>query len=110
MTNLMQKALLLFVFIVWTGVVRADITPETLEQGKRATALVEIGNGRGFGTAFCIDVGGFFITNSHVVAGANDNEITLVLRPGEKDQRSLKAKIVRTDTALDLALLWAEKP
>ena len=44
MTKPIRNALLLFVLLVWTGVVRADITPEALDQGKRATVLVEIGN------------------------------------------------------------------
>lgn len=100
----------LLLLLALSRVVRADITPEALDKAKRATALVEVGNGRKTGSAFCIDNGGFFITNNHVVADSGADEISLILRSGEKDQRKLKARVIRTDAALDLALLVVKKP
>ena len=110
LTNLWRKALFSFILIALSSAGRADLTPAALLQGKRATVLVETDNARGFGSAFCIDASGFFITNNHVVISAGDGEISLVPHPGEKDQRTLQARVVRTDPALDLALLWTEKP
>src|SRR5206468_3772509 len=76
------------------------------KRGKAATAFVEVPK-VSTGTAFCIHPSGLFITNEHVVAGAK-GEITLVLNPSLEDQRVLKAKVVRTDKSLDLALLRVE--
>ena len=46
---------------------QADVAPEIVQRGKDATALVEVEGGQGFGTAFCIDAAGYFVTNEHVV-------------------------------------------
>jgi S1-C subfamily serine protease len=80
--------------------------------GKSATALVEVtapGNEEGStGTAFCIDKSGLFITNSHVIGDAEGGraDIRIVLEPGPNRKRqSLRARIVRSDERLDLALL-----
>jgi S1-C subfamily serine protease len=89
--------------------------------GKTATALVEVQAGsargvrQGYGSAFCIHRSGLFVTNEHVVnpsapgivprEGSGRDEVTLILGPGEKNQKSFTAKIVRTDKQLDLALL-----
>ncbi len=109
MVNVMRKSLCCLSLIVLTSALRADIAPEALDKGKRATAFVEVGN-TGAGSAFCIDPSGFFITNNHVVSAQGDADISLILRPGEKDQRKLKARVIRIDPALDLALLWVDKP
>jgi S1-C subfamily serine protease len=85
---------------------RAD-KPTRVEIGKRgkaATAFVEV-PGVGTGTAFCIHPSGLFVTNEHVVRGARGGEVTLVLNPSLDTQRVLKAKVVREDKDLDLALL-----
>ena len=74
------------------------------KRGKAATAFVDVPR-RGTGTAFCVHPSGLFITNEHVVRGAEKEEITLVLNPAVENQRVLKAKVVRMDKALDLALL-----
>ncbi|MDB5313532.1 MAG: hypothetical protein JWO38_7734 [Gemmataceae bacterium] len=74
------------------------------KRGKAATAFVEV-PGRGTGTAFCVHPSGLFVTNEHVVRGAEKAEITLVLDPSLAGQRVLKAKVVRVDKAADLALL-----
>jgi WD40 repeat protein len=75
--------------------------------GKAGTALVEarVRQGRrtmlGHGSAFCIHPSGLFITNEHVAQG----DLTLILKPGTKAEKAYKAKIVRSDKKLDLALL-----
>jgi hypothetical protein len=77
-----------------------------LERAKKATALVRIsvdGKRVGYGTAFCIDDAGYFVTNAHVADGRRGVE--LILEPGEKSQRVASALVLRTDKTLDLALL-----
>src|SRR5436190_21803962 len=84
----------------------ADVTPDVVERGKKATALVEVEGGRGFGTAFCIDPAGYFVTNEHVASALGGGKrLALVLNPGEKNQRVLSARVVRLDKQSDLALL-----
>src|SRR5262245_46908051 len=72
--------------------------------GKAGTALVEVKN-RGFGSAFCVPSGGLFVTNEHVVRGG---DVNVVVNPGQKDEKIFKAKVVRSDADLDLALLRIE--
>jgi hypothetical protein len=74
--------------------------------GKAATALVEVkaARGQGFGSAFCIHPDGWFVTNAHVAQG----EIKLVLNPSLKTEKVYAARVVRSDTELDLALLHIE--
>jgi len=79
---------------------------EIAKRGKAATAYVETSSGSG--TAFCVHPSGLFVTNEHVIRGAEGAEVTLVLNPALDTQRVLKAKVVRTDKATDLALLRAE--
>jgi S1-C subfamily serine protease len=79
---------------------------EVARRGKAATALVLVQSGRASGSAFCVHPSGLFVTNEHVVREVA--EAQLVLRPGEKDQKVLKAVVVRKDPELDLALLRAE--
>jgi hypothetical protein len=80
--------------------------------GKQATALVEVTAPRheegSTGTAFCIDKAGLFITNAHVVNEAEEGraDIRLVLDAGQNQKRQiLRARLVRSDERLDLALL-----
>jgi WD40 repeat protein len=88
---------------------QAQHQPEVIERGKKATALVEVATDRGeaTGSAFCIDKSGLFITNAHVVGRAAEGkgQVRLVLDIGRKTQRSRRAKVLRADDALDLALL-----
>jgi S1-C subfamily serine protease len=85
-------------------------TPDIVAVGKKATALVEVtvsgAEGGGSGTAFCIDKLGLFITNAHVVEEAEGGraDIRIVLDLGQKRQIR-RAKILRSDDRLDLALL-----
>lgn len=93
-----------------SGTATAD-KPTKVEIGKRgkaATAFVEV-PGRSTGTAFCVHPAGLFVTNEHVVRGAEKAEITLVLNPSLPDEKVLKARIARTDKDLDLALLRVER-
>jgi DNA-binding beta-propeller fold protein YncE len=71
--------------------------------GKAATAFVEVKavQAQGSGTAFCVHPDGWFLTNAHVAQG----EITLVLDPTLKSQKTYTARVVRSDAELDLALL-----
>ncbi len=89
--------------------VAAQHKPEIIELGKKATALVEVkmAEGGASGSAFCVDKSGLFITNAHVVRGAGQakDSVRLVIDIGRKTQRSLRAKVLRTDDGLDLALL-----
>ena len=88
---------------------RGQQNTEVIERGKRATALVEVSlrEGNASGSAFCIDKSGLFITNAHVVSGANASAggVHLVLDIGSQTQRSVRAKLVRADDRFDLALL-----
>ena len=87
---------------------RAQVKPDIIERGKKATALVGLSNASGWtGTAFCVDKSGLFLTNAHVVQKATKEAgtITLVLDIGQDTQRSLRARVLRYDDVLDLALL-----
>jgi S1-C subfamily serine protease len=103
----------------------ADLTPDQIRTAKRATVLVELPRGRAavtgntatipvtgkaYGSAFCVDPAGLFVTNGHVAsaAGANAGSIRLVLSPGEADQKVVNATVLRSDASLDLAVLRAD--
>lgn len=102
--RLVRSPFLLLILIVSIGqFCRADIPPEVVERGKKATALVVMQGGQGFGSAFCIDPTGLFVTNHHVIE--NSPNPVLVLSPGEKEQEFVKARVVRQDPVADLALL-----
>jgi len=96
---------------------------ELQKRGLAATAFVETKGGGGFGpfnqqgggSAFCIEPHGLFLTNEHVVHPPGQfpgqqrqpalKEVTLVLNPGDKTEKSYAARVIRTDPDLDLALL-----
>jgi hypothetical protein len=91
---------------------RADPDAATLERCKRATALVDIGR-RGSGTAFCVHSSGLFVTNAHVAEQSTlpGGTMTLILSPGEKDERKLSASAIAINRELDLAIVRvAERP
>ncbi len=91
---------------------RADLKPEVIERGTKATALVLISSPTGWtGCAFCIGKAGLFLTNAHVVekATAGGSAIELLINSGLANQRVLRAKVVRHDDRLDLALLEIDR-
>lgn len=53
----------------------------------------------GFGSGVVLSGDGYIVTNNHVVEGADDIEVTF------NDKRKLKAVIIGTDPATDLALI-----
>jgi S1-C subfamily serine protease len=74
--------------------------------GKAATVFVKGKAFNGQGSAFCIHPAGIFLTNEHVVS--RENTFMLFLNGGTKEVKLLTAKVLRTDKALDLALLQVE--
>jgi serine protease Do len=56
----------------------------------------------GLGTGVIVDTDGLILTNNHVVAGADEVTVTL------SDNRQLKAEVVGTDKATDVAVLRVE--
>lgn len=109
------RCLLLVVFLAIPcfATLANDIQPEVVKRAKQASALVVLPSGRGFGSAFCIDPTGYFLTNDHVIKSSENESITLVLNAGDDDQKILEAVVVRTDGEKhDLALLRVktEKP
>jgi hypothetical protein len=123
--SLVVAALLLSLGAGRSGADEQIARTQLAKLGKAATALVEVKTGplqglrQGYGSAFCIHQSGLFVTNEHVVypsglgmglqPGAR-GEITLVLNPGEKTEKSYAARVVRTDRQLDLALLRIDSP
>jgi len=65
------------------------------QQKRRGTSL---------GSGFVIDGDGYIVTNNHVIQGAED--ITVIFR----DDTQLKAKLIGSDSRIDLALLKVEPP
>jgi S1-C subfamily serine protease len=63
------------------------------------------GEGTASGSGFLIDTEGHVITNSHVVDGAEEVEVTL-----GADDTGYDAEIVGTDPATDVALLKIDAP
>ncbi|HEX5273369.1 MAG TPA: serine protease, partial [Gemmataceae bacterium] len=100
---------LLFSVTILAGPAAAEDSKTVVQRGKRATALLVLPAGQGFGSAFCVDAAGFFVTNEHVVhdlpAGG---KVSLVLHAGEDGEKVIQAVVVRADARPDLALLKAE--
>jgi hypothetical protein len=97
----------LFTLMTRSGAADEPLTRVQIARlGKAATALVEgkAARGQGSGSACCIHKDGWFLTNAHVAQG----EITLVLNPSLPTQKAYPARVVRSDTDLDLALLQAD--
>jgi hypothetical protein len=108
MVGLIRNASVLAVAL-WSctvGPTRAADEPLSREaiarRAKASTALVEVKPS--YGSGFCVHSSGLFVTNEHVVRQAA-GDVTLVLDGGLKTQRVVKAKVLRRDRALDLALL-----
>jgi len=60
--------------------------------------------GTSLGSGFIIDGDGYIVTNNHVIQGAED--ITVILR----DDTQLKAKLVGSDSRVDVAVLKVDPP
>ena len=103
-----SSTLIVLMALIWGQIptLRADGLPKTdiAKLGKAATVFVVAKTGTGSG--FCVHPSGLFITNQHVVQ--NDAEVTVVLNASLKDQKVLKAKVLRSDKQLDLALLHTD--
>jgi hypothetical protein len=117
--------ILVAVFALATICVLADLTPAQIENGKKATALVQINSkasspgrgsspmgmsppekiGRANGIAFCINPEGWFVTSKHLTDKSLPGKLNLILNAGEKDQIMLEARVIRNDSNKDLALL-----
>ena len=97
----------LLVFAAGSGCFADDTParPEIVRQIKPAVALVKVPFG-GQATAFCINSSGLFVTNFHVVENTSSSADTiLILNPGLGTEQAYRAKVIRSDKDLDLALL-----
>ena len=104
-------SLLLLAILVFTSEVYSEKpTPvEIAKIGKAAIAFVKNPSGSGrTGGAVCVDSAGLFVTNRSVVESAKEEGVSLVLNPGQKSQKTLKARVVYIDKENQLALLMAE--
>ncbi len=70
-------------------------TPNPGQQPPQGKPRVRVGTGSGV----IINANGYIVTNNHVIANADDIEVTL------HDNRTYKATVVGTDPSTDLALL-----
>jgi hypothetical protein len=87
-----------------------ELSSEMVVRCKAATALVEV-RSMGSGSAACVSVDGFFVTNHHVVVGAGlGQDVQLVVGPSQNTQRVLSARVVKLDEEHDLALLKVDGP
>ena len=104
-----SSTLNLLLLLIVLAPVRAQHQSNVIERGKKRPRWSKSRRLRAAasGSGFCIDKSGLFITNSHVVrrAGQGKDDVRLVVDIGLKTQRSIRAKVLRTDDGLDLALL-----
>jgi hypothetical protein len=97
----------LALFLIWCSPTYADgqlTKAEISKRGKSATVFVK--STKGSGSGFCINPAGLLITNQHVVN--DDKEVTVVFNPAIEGQKELRAKVLRSDKKLDLALLQVD--
>ncbi|MEI9895521.1 MAG: serine protease [Chthoniobacter sp.] len=93
-TPLRPVALLLAAFLFLTrSPLQAELTQDQVAAAKAATGLVLTSEGSG--TAFCVSETGLFVTCKHVIEGARDGSIAIVLSPSGKDEKRYPARIVR---------------
>ena len=82
---------------------------ELSKRGKEASALLEVRPGTRYAAAFGVHPSGLFVTTEEAIRDRGDAEtVTLVFQPGARTQKVLKARVIRTDADLNLALLRVE--
>jgi hypothetical protein len=91
----------------------ADAEPlsrvEISKRGKAATAYLRATPYSAIGAACCIHPSGIFLTShSALPSDQGPRPFTLVLNPGQRNQRKLMARLLRRSANLNLALLRAE--
>lgn len=103
--------LVLLLFSIFILSLNAKPEVEDIQRAKNATVLIElVGGDKGYGSAFCIDNIGIYVTNAHFVKNKGVGEfVDLILRPGNADQAKIKSKVVRVDEKIDLAILIAQE-
>jgi hypothetical protein len=109
MVRLLRTTVFTLLTVLIANSAAAQEKPSRIEigrRGKAATVLVLVGDRSG--SAFCIHPAGFYVTNEHIVRGAVDHPVRLVLDSTLNSQRVVEARVVRTDNARDLALLKAD--
>lgn len=77
---------------------------EVTKLGKACTAMVKREDIIAYGSAFCVHPSGLFLTNDHVAQGS----FSIILNAGLKEEKKYKAKVIRSDKELDLALFQIE--
>jgi S1-C subfamily serine protease len=96
----------LIVVVCLSQQVQADDAATIIKRAKASTSFVVLPNERGSATTFCVDSSGYFLTNAHVVESLQPGEkLSIVIDPGEDDEKIVQAAPVRVDKTDDLALL-----
>lgn len=92
--------------LAWANTASAQrAADDIVESGRAATAMVDV-DGRVFGSAFCIDRRGVFVTNAHVVRDVRDPKVVkVVVHPGLKDEQVLEAEAILSKAGVDLAMI-----
>jgi S1-C subfamily serine protease len=104
MTRFLRCATLVLAVLGVADSCPAQFSLDVIKRGKEATVLVEAEDGEGgVGTAFCIDPGGLFVTNAHVVEMGSKHK--LIVNPSLPSQAVYHPRILSVDPKLDLALL-----
>lgn len=83
----------------------ANLNLAQVNQAKAATVLIETKRGEGYGSGFCISTDGLVVTNYHVIEDIPAKQIRAILHPGEPNQQTFRAEVLRQNKDMDLALL-----
>jgi len=76
---------------------------DVVRNGKRATALVQIGQA-GFSSAFCVSSDGLFVTDRRASALPRGQKLKVIVNPSEEGEHVYDADLVATSTQSDMAL------
>lgn len=79
----------------------AELGAPQIQRARAATVLIAT---RTFGSGFCITDDGYVLTACHILGGMQD-QVRVVLHPGEPEQRIVQADVLQSDKKADLALL-----